>query len=166
MSNFLSVSSQWKKNVLHLFSEEQQFTNHECSCLDSDHVSPSEADSIFIRHAHLSTCFGPNQPGDGTEIVVVRADEDPEHGGLSATPLHVLGGLGVGLHLYWCLTPRVRFYETKVKQWSRNSNGRKEREREGSISKLFPHGNHESGLPLAQPAKMKANGVTLLLLTM
>lgn len=58
---------------------------------------------------HLSTCFGPDEPGDGTEVVVVGADEDPEHGGLGAAPLHILGGLRVGLHLYWRLTPRIRF---------------------------------------------------------
>lgn len=28
---------------------------------------------------HLPTCFGPNQPSDGTEIIVVSPDEDSEH---------------------------------------------------------------------------------------
>lgn len=58
---------------------------------------------------HLSACLAPNQPGNGTEVVIVGADEDTEHGGLGPAPLHILGGLTVGLHLYWCLTPRIRF---------------------------------------------------------
>ena len=39
--------------------------------------------------------------------------------------------------------------------------GRKGKGKEISVSSS-PHGNHESGLPLTQPSKMKANGVTLL----
>lgn len=80
----------------------------------------------FLGHAHLSTCFGPDEPGDGTEVVVVGADEDPEHGGLGAAPLHILRGLRVGLHLYWRLTPRIRFYKTKVnRHCSRSGKWRK-----------------------------------------
>ena len=84
--------------------------------LDSDHtlVCLKVSAVTFPSHAHLPTRFGPDEPGDGTEVVVVGADEDPEHRGLSAAPLHVLGGLCVGLHLYWRLTPRIRFYKTKV----------------------------------------------------
>lgn len=63
----------------------------------------------FTTQAYLSTSFGPDEPGNGTEIVIICADEDPEHGGLGATPLHVLRRLNVWLHLYWRLTPRIRF---------------------------------------------------------
>lgn len=66
-------------------------------------------EQYFIRCAYLSTSFGPNEPGNGTEIVIIRANEDPEHRGLSTAPLHVLRRLNVWLHLYWRLTPRICF---------------------------------------------------------
>lgn len=63
----------------------------------------------YCPSAHLSAGLCGDEASDGTVVVIVCPDENPEEGRLRAAPLHGLW-FSAQLHLHRCLTPRVSFY--------------------------------------------------------
>lgn len=100
-----------KRSTCFLGDEQELKNNQERSSVWTRTACfPSEVlEQCFTRYTYLPTSLGPDEPGNGTEIVIIRANEDPEHRGLGTTPLHVFGRLDIWLHLYWRLTSRIRF---------------------------------------------------------
>lgn len=82
-------------------------------CRNRDHVSGcllNSKQTQFMEHeasgAHLSAGLGADEPRDGTEVVVVRPDENPEERSLGAAPVHRFS-FTRQLHLHRSLTAGV-----------------------------------------------------------
>lgn len=69
-------------------------------------------------HTHLSAGLRANEASDGTEVVVVSANEDAEKGGLCTTPVHALRRIG-DLQFHRSLAAGIRLYtRTNVKTYT------------------------------------------------
>lgn len=73
-------------------------------------------DSLYCP-THLSAGLGANEASNGTEVVIVSANEYTEKGGLCSAPVYVLGRIR-NLQFHWSLAAGIRLYtQTNIKTY-------------------------------------------------